>query len=174
MSTSIIDYIFRELAITYLGRTDLAHVNPEDLRADAQHDPEDDPDFDDEEVISERTVDARAALAVPLVHPRSNHIKPGKTGGDAAPREGNGNGGKPNGNGNGNGHGKANGNGNGGTVAVPRSNAVPVAGSQAEKIRIARQMGYEGDPCPNCQALKLVRSGACMRCDNCGATSGCG
>ena len=28
MATSIIDYIFRELAITYLGRTDLAHVKP--------------------------------------------------------------------------------------------------------------------------------------------------
>src|ERR1700752_1503567 len=76
MSTSIIDYIFRELAITYLDRQDLAHVMPEDLRADAQHDPNDDPDFDDEEVISERTVDARAALAVPLAHPRSSHLKP--------------------------------------------------------------------------------------------------
>ena len=77
MSTSIIDYIFRELAITYLDRQDLAHVMPEDLRADAQHDPNDDPAFDDEEVISERTVDARAALAVPLAHPRSSHLKPG-------------------------------------------------------------------------------------------------
>ena len=28
MTTSIIDYIFRELAITYLGRHDLAHVDP--------------------------------------------------------------------------------------------------------------------------------------------------
>ena len=34
MSTSIIDYIFRELAISYMGRTDLAQVIPEDLRAD--------------------------------------------------------------------------------------------------------------------------------------------
>ena len=32
MATSIIDYVFRELAITYLGRTDLAHVPDEDLR----------------------------------------------------------------------------------------------------------------------------------------------
>ena len=31
MSTSIIDYIFRELAITYLGRHDLAQVQQEDL-----------------------------------------------------------------------------------------------------------------------------------------------
>src|SRR4051794_18988880 len=37
MATSIIDYIFRELAITYLGRHDLAHVQEEDLRADAMH-----------------------------------------------------------------------------------------------------------------------------------------
>jgi ribonucleoside-diphosphate reductase alpha chain len=35
MSTSVIDYVFRELAITYLGRTDLSHVPEEDLRADA-------------------------------------------------------------------------------------------------------------------------------------------
>jgi len=33
MTTSIIDYIFRELAITYLERHDLAHVEEEDLRA---------------------------------------------------------------------------------------------------------------------------------------------
>jgi ribonucleoside-diphosphate reductase alpha chain len=35
MATSVIDYIFRELAITYLGRTDLSHVPDEDLRSDA-------------------------------------------------------------------------------------------------------------------------------------------
>ena len=34
MSTSIIDYIFRELAITYLGRNDLAQAEPEDLHHD--------------------------------------------------------------------------------------------------------------------------------------------
>ncbi len=34
MSTSVIDYVFRELAITYLGRTDLSHVPEEDLRGD--------------------------------------------------------------------------------------------------------------------------------------------
>jgi ribonucleoside-diphosphate reductase alpha chain len=34
MSTSLIDYIFRELAISYLGRNDLAHVQPTDLNPD--------------------------------------------------------------------------------------------------------------------------------------------
>ncbi len=35
MSTSIIDYIFRELAVTYLSRYELAHVNVEDTLPDA-------------------------------------------------------------------------------------------------------------------------------------------
>ena len=35
MSTSVLDYIFRELAISYLGRTDLAHVEQSDLRPDS-------------------------------------------------------------------------------------------------------------------------------------------
>ena len=30
-ATSILDYIFRELAISYLGRNDLAHVSPEEI-----------------------------------------------------------------------------------------------------------------------------------------------
>ena len=31
MATSIIDYVFRELAVSYLGRDDLAHIGPVDL-----------------------------------------------------------------------------------------------------------------------------------------------
>ena len=34
MSTSILDYLFRELAVSYLGRNDLAHVQPDDLAPD--------------------------------------------------------------------------------------------------------------------------------------------
>src|SRR5205085_4826820 len=34
MATSILDYIFRELAISYLDRNDLAHVEPADLMPD--------------------------------------------------------------------------------------------------------------------------------------------
>ncbi|MBY0513326.1 MAG: HNH endonuclease [Gemmataceae bacterium] len=163
MSTSIIDYIFRELAITYLGRHDLAHVLPEDLRHDTLHDEEDDPDFDGEETVSERTVDARPSQAKT---PRSTHVRPGNGNGHhpepERPARANGT----------NGHGK---NGNGGAaVAVPaRGGYVPAAGSREEKIRQAKQKGYEGDPCSNCGSLMLVRSGACLRCDSCGTTSGC-
>src|SRR5262249_41989122 len=31
---SVLDYLFRELAISYIGRTDLAHVQPTDLQPD--------------------------------------------------------------------------------------------------------------------------------------------
>jgi ribonucleoside-diphosphate reductase alpha chain len=30
-ATSILDYIFRELAVSYLGRNDLAHINPDEI-----------------------------------------------------------------------------------------------------------------------------------------------
>ncbi|OWK34809.1 vitamin B12-dependent ribonucleotide reductase [Fimbriiglobus ruber] len=179
MSTSIIDYIFRELAITYLGRHDLAHVMPEDLRGDALHDDEDEPAFESEEIVSERLVDAKSAEPRPsLAPPRSTHLKPTNNptppapSADAAPAVGNGHGKT---NGNGNGHGKTNGNGATATHAAP-TNRINGAGNtpQADKVRVARQKGYEGDPCSNCGALTLVRSGACMKCDTCGETTGCG
>ena len=43
----------------------------------------------------------------------------------------------------------------------------------ALRERLARLKGYEGDPCGECGQLTLVRSGACCKCDTCGATSGC-
>lgn len=66
MSTSIIDYIFRELAVTYLNRNDLSHIenNAEFQRSpiDALNSLEGDSDFDDEEVISERMIEEPAKL----------------------------------------------------------------------------------------------------------------
>src|SRR5207244_11856541 len=47
MTTSIIDYIFRELAITYLGRFDLANVASEDLRCGAMYTHDHEPRFGD-------------------------------------------------------------------------------------------------------------------------------
>ena len=62
MSTSIIDYIFRELAISYLGRHDLAHVPPDDLAPDtmgSEDHMERGVDYRDEEVVDERVVEVR-------------------------------------------------------------------------------------------------------------------
>jgi intein/homing endonuclease len=156
MSTSIIDYIFRELAITYLGRHDLAHVAPDDLRGDAIHGMDErDPDYDDDEpaapVPAKRPAPAiEAEKTDPFATPRSGHLHP-------LPGNGNGNGS--------NGHGKPSGDG----VAA----GTRLALTADEKVRLARLKGYEGDPCPECGQLTLVRSGACCKCDTCGATSGC-
>jgi ribonucleoside-diphosphate reductase alpha chain len=158
MSTSLIDYIFRELAITYLGRHDLAHVQPEDLRGDALHD-EDDDDFEGGEVEADPKLKAFAP-------PRTEHMRPLADG-----RKSNGNGNGHN-NGNGNGHSNGNGNGNGKHVGNSTS-AVVVPSAIEDRIKIARLKGYEGDPCSECGQLTLVRSGACAKCDTCGATSGC-
>ncbi|MEO8326049.1 MAG: adenosylcobalamin-dependent ribonucleoside-diphosphate reductase, partial [Nitrospirota bacterium] len=56
MSTSIIDYIFRELAITYLDRHDLEQVAPEDLRVDALKKETDMPDEGEEGLVDPRSL----------------------------------------------------------------------------------------------------------------------
>jgi ribonucleoside-diphosphate reductase alpha chain len=158
MATSIIDYIFRELAITYLERHDLAHISPEDLRGDAmhRHDPD---DFEEEEIVAERIVDPAKPIPKAFATPRSGHLKPSA----------------------GNGHG--NGSSSNGHGAAPDHHEEPTVSSRwngsglaptDEKVRLARLKGYEGDPCPECGQLTLVRSGACCKCDTCGASSGCG
>jgi hypothetical protein len=146
MTTSIIDYIFRELAITYLERHDLAQVAEEDLRGDAIHRNEEEPEFESEAVGEERVVEAKSQVQVPgnaFATPRSGHLRPLKENGNGA-------------------------NGHKGSTA----GAGPV-NSNEEKIRIARMKGYEGDPCPTCNHFTLVRSGACCKCDTCGSSSGC-
>jgi ribonucleoside-diphosphate reductase alpha chain len=162
MATSIIDYIFRELAITYLGRSDLAHVQPEDLRGDAMHDANAEPEFESEEVVAERLVEpkatraaapAKAEPAKPFAAPRTGHLNPLPANGHT----------------NGNGHS----NGSGAAPAAERLGGAAGAATADEKVRQARRKGYEGDPCPECGQLTLVRSGACCKCDSCGASSGC-
>jgi ribonucleoside-diphosphate reductase alpha chain len=60
------------------------------------------------------------------------------------------------------------------------SRAIPIyAGDDAslalrlEHIRTARIKGYEGDSCAECGNFTLIRNGTCLKCDTCGATSGC-
>jgi len=37
----------------------------------------------------------------------------------------------------------------------------------------AKMQGYEGESCGDCGNFTLVRNGTCMKCNTCGATSGC-
>jgi len=128
MSTSVIDYVFRELAISYLGRTDLAQVAPDDLRDDEMADPakknykssqDSDPDITS---IVDQTLEAAQK-------------------------------------------------------SLQQSRRVEIR-EQAEltvqvKARVARLQGYEGDACPECGQFTLVRNGSCLKCNSCGATTGC-
>ena len=58
-------------------------------------------------------------------------------------------------------------------LVAPLALALSAAAAQADKIRIARLMGYEGDPCLECGQFTLTRNGTCLKCTTCGATSGC-
>lgn len=149
MTTSIIDYLFRELAIAYLGRQDLAQVTPEDLRASSVGSPSQQPEFVDEEVVSERVIEPKEIHPPSSTGvPRSSHIQ-----NNAAPAASPTN-----------------------PVGFKAESFRAVTGpaiSQAEKARQARLKGYEGDPCRECGQFTMVRNGTCLKCDTCGTTSGC-
>ncbi len=113
MATSIVDYVFRELAVSYLGRDDLAHVEAADLRPDS---------------VGQGKPQVILAEA-----------SPGRV--TAAPGFGRG------------GHGD-----------------IPSHQRLAEQARIK---GYAGDACGECGNFTLTRNGSCLKCETCGATSGC-
>ncbi|MEJ5170153.1 MAG: hypothetical protein WHU10_04120 [Fimbriimonadales bacterium] len=159
MATSVIDYVFRELAFSYLDRRDLVQVQPEDLRSDALGHPET-PEFTEEEergpvvghvpgVASERH-DSRGFWAGHLEDKAFLEAQ----GQERLPFE------SPE-----------------AFIAVPVPAGAAAEGTQqdalARKIREARLKGYEGDPCRNCGQFTLVRNGTCLKCDTCGETSGC-
>jgi ribonucleoside-diphosphate reductase alpha chain len=140
MSTSIIDYIFRELAITYLDRHDLEQVAPEDLRVDALKKETDTPDEGEEGLVDPRSLSSTSIS--PEVFPSRKSI------GNGAGKNGE--------------HGKA-----------ARKLEMKRETFTITEVQEAKQKGYEGDPCPECKQFTMVRNGTCLKCDTCGATSGC-
>jgi ribonucleoside-diphosphate reductase alpha chain len=173
MTTSVIDYVFRELAITYLGRSDLAQVTHEDLRGDTTGRPDLEPEFDEDrgDFVTERTVEPEQERARMRV-PRTKHLTVGYGSQEAAPVPAFIAGGA-----------SATGyeiaGGGLETTARPQAAAVgagmPGAAALPERelVRQARMKGYEGDPCGECGQLTMVRNGTCLKCLSCGATSGC-
>jgi ribonucleoside-diphosphate reductase alpha chain len=150
MATSLLDYIFRELAVSYLGRYDLAHVQPS-MEMDAMG------VGSEEEYLAEETgpTQVRPAGVAEQFHPVSTHLRPGKDEGD---------------------HG-------GGGMTVPAMHDTPkpmphaatatALLSKVEAVNASKAKGYTGNACGECGQLTMVRNGACEKCDNCGATSGC-
>ncbi len=166
MATSIIDYIFRELAITYLGRNELAHVSEEDLRHDAMHS---EPEYTEEQAYIKRTpVPAGGAGALqPQATPHNGHNGGGAPvvmtraiDVDAPPAE---NGPVPV-------HLLAR---QSGPQSVVHANGGAPLDSSIQAVLDAKARGYEGDACAECGALTMVRNGSCLKCISCGGTSGC-
>jgi ribonucleoside-diphosphate reductase alpha chain len=156
MSTSVIDYVFRELALSYLGRTDLVQVKPEDLRGDVVGSPMQVPEFEDEE-----EGEVIRGHVPGLATEEHGSVGYGRT---MAHRNGASNGSVNGSNGSVNGS-----HGGNGTATAVRNGATHLD----RQIREARLKGYEGDPCKSCGSWTLVRNGVCLKCDTCGDTTGC-
>ena len=146
-ATSILDYIFRELAISYLGRDDLGHIELPDAA-----------DFTglgkgkDEGRLSE---EALAAIDRLTKLTSSGYVRRELS----VKRNGNGNG-----------------NGNGGSgvrhTALAGENEAGVLVSQTQTQTKTMDEGI-GDSCDFCGHITLVRSGSCYTCMTCGQTTGC-
>ena len=63
-------------------------------------------------------------------------------------------------------------------AAADAAAAKAESANSAKKLEADRRMkslmqGYTGDSCSECQNFTMVRNGTCLKCDTCGATSGC-
>lgn len=58
-----------------------------------------------------------------------------------------------------------------GVEPPPVAAQAPPLGYSARKV--SQLKGYTGDTCQDCGNLSMVRNGTCLKCDTCGATSGC-
>ena len=188
-ATSVLDYIFREMAVSYLGRHDLAHVPPisdEDLGgAEIGAKPGTAPD--PAQIISRVTSTGfvRGQLAR-LVVVHGNAVRKIDAHAEEAHL-----------------HEEAGGNVNVEDVlselnqqvtdaaagSSPAANPIgsAMADRQAHFVEEpkaprniyahraveARLKGYEGDACSACGNFTMVRNGTCMKCDTCGSSNGC-
>ena len=150
-STSILDYVFRELAVSYLGRNDLAHTDNSDV------------DFSlgagaEEGTLKKNQIPWKIVKKMSsqgfLRGQTSENLMVVNSSSDMSSYSEQSN--------------------------VAQETPVPDAiksstssDAMASKVQVARMMGYEGDACPECSAFTLVRNGTCLKCDSCGATTGC-
>jgi ribonucleoside-diphosphate reductase alpha chain len=184
-ATSILDYVFRELAVSYLSRFDLAHVDPTEGGFDAlgkgveEGKPAGDTRYVSKGLTRSRpdrlTVMQGGGAEAPSAEARSAS-EGGRSPSNvtaissAGPR----------------------GEAAGATAlksepeqrlsptqaleqlqwtkAAPRSEAKALA---AERRAEAKAKGYEGEMCGECLNFTLVRNGTCLKCDTCGSTTGC-
>ena len=162
-ATSILDYIFRELAVSYLDRTDLAHVKPSGETFDSVGQGAAKEGLSNLEEISESA--ASKSLEVLKQISSTGYLRKrlpqeltvlqgGMTGSDPVstlqtlvPAT---------------------------ATSVIENTTAMASGTVKMDARVkAKMQGYEGESCGDCGNFTLVRNGTCMKCNTCGATSGC-
>ena len=163
-ANSILDYIFRELGISYLGWDDLAHVDPSSITPDALGSGE-----------KERSENAaEEGVAVPyskgflrggdadnIVHFRRSakveEVIQGieevedQTSETQILDQSEVSSGSP-------------------VITATPSGTISETSVSSQE---ARFKGYTGDACPTCAHFTLVRNGTCLKCETCGSTTGC-
>jgi len=159
MTTSIIDYIFRELAVTYLSRTDLAHISQDaELKTspiDALSKLDNESDYDEEELYSERIIEEHKGDESKTTPPApktngGSAVQGVSSAGDklavsAAERE----------------------------IMMKTTGKFNPKAHHVERMKEAKIKGYTGDICPGCGSMTMVNNGTCLKCTTCGETSGC-
>jgi ribonucleoside-diphosphate reductase alpha chain len=186
-ATSILDYVFRELAVSYMERFDLAHIDPSGESFDALG-----------KGIEEGKPAAGRYVSKGLTRSRTDKLTVMSGGGSSPSPAGGGSAGDA---GRGGAHAtssnvKAFSSGSpraevSGTAALksePEQRLSPTEqleqqplpfarndarAAAAEKRAEAKAKGYEGEACGECGNFTLVRNGTCLKCDTCGGTTGC-
>ncbi|MGC2091837.1 MAG: vitamin B12-dependent ribonucleotide reductase [Methylocella sp.] len=152
-ATSILDYIFRELAISYLGRNDLAHIDPSDIGHDVlgtgeeqSRPPQGAGPTGTTKFVSRGFVRSKAdkLMLVQGGGPQAATALKGDLQGQVEAELG-------------------------GLERTPPAERAAVT----EKRSQARMQGFTGEACGECGNFTLVRNGTCLKCDTCGATTGC-
>ncbi len=159
-ATSILDYIFRELAVSYLGRNDLAHVEASEMGFDALGKgvgSEERPPVPAARVLSSGFVrrpnlsTSNVVVMAPSAPGTPSPVQAlqmrAETLGALA------------------------------LIEAPKAEVhihiEPAPMTAANRRAEARMKGYEGDSCSECGNFTMVRNGTCLKCDSCGSTSGC-
>ena len=151
-STSILDYVFRELAVSYLGRNDLAHTDSSDV------------DFSlgagaEEGALKKNQIPWKIVKKM-----SSQGFLRGQTSENLM---------VVNSSNNASSYSESPKVEQGASVTPDAIKSSTSSDPMVSKVQVARMMGYEGDACPECSAFTLVRNGTCLKCDSCGATTGC-
>ena len=162
-ATSVLDYIFRELAVSYLDRTDLAHVQPAGATFDTIGRGAEEEGVQNVSEISESAANKslevlrqisstgylRNRLPQELVVLQGGHAQVGRGAVDSAVSAG------------------------AGAAVVAAAASSSQASTTIDARTKAKMQGYEGEACGECGNYTLVRNGTCMKCNTCGGTSGC-